>query len=136
MSIFGPAIRSPLATKPKPKTLVDRLIIRRGNDSPFDFFCVSEVVPLTVLLCVEQNDNGGHEVNDLSSGKKVKVRPGIPTSVACEPENTSVIFPYCFLWFYPMFIPTKTFGLIPTQGHVRVTLASDIVSRRWLWHWH
>jgi len=51
----------------------------------FDFFCVAEVVPLTVLLCVEQNDDGGHEVNDLSSGKKVKVRPGIPTSVAVYP---------------------------------------------------
>ena len=51
---------------------------------------MAEVVPLTVLLCVEQNDNSGHEVNDLSSGKKVKVRPGIPTSVACEEENASI----------------------------------------------
>ena len=114
-------------------------MIKRGNDSPFDFFCVAEVVPLTVLLCVEQNDDGGHEVNDLSSGKKVKVRPGIPTSVACEAENihTSVIFPYCFFIVLPSGHSDQDLCLNP---RLRVmfgpTLASDIVSRGLLWHWN
>lgn len=48
---------------------------------PLDTVGVSEVVPLRPLLKVKQNDNGGDEVDDLSSWKEINVGSAVFASV-------------------------------------------------------
>lgn len=46
---------------------------------------MAEVVPLTVLFGVEEDDDGGDEVDHLTRGQKVQVAASVSTSVAVDP---------------------------------------------------
>ena len=53
--------------------------------SPFDVFCVTQVMSLAMLFSVEEDHNGRHEVHDFACGQQVQVGPGVPPSVAVNP---------------------------------------------------
>lgn len=50
-----------------------------------DVVRMTEVVALNLLLDVVQNDDAGHEVDDLSGREQVQVGAAIPTSVSVDP---------------------------------------------------
>ncbi len=42
-------------------------------------------MPLAVLLRVEEDDHGRHEVDHLTRGQQVQVGPGVPAAVSVHP---------------------------------------------------
>lgn len=64
--------------------------------SPLDAVGVSEVMSLSPLFVVKQNDNGGDEVNNLSSWKEVNIGSAVSATVAIatEGQGASWIHPF------------------------------------------
>ena len=54
---------------------------RAADASPLDAVRVSQVMPLSSLLVVEQDDDRGDEVHDLSGGKQVDVGSAVSATV-------------------------------------------------------
>lgn len=55
--------------------------------SPLDAVGVSEVMSLSPLFIVKQNDNGGDEVNNLSGWKEVNIGSAVSATVAIATEG-------------------------------------------------
>lgn len=64
--------------------------------SPLDAVGVSEVMSLSPLFIVKQNDNGGDEVNNLSGWKEVNIGSAVSATVAiaAEGQGASWIHPF------------------------------------------
>lgn len=60
--------------------------------SPLDAVGVSEVMSLSPLFIVKQNDNGGDEVNNLSGWKEVNIGSAVSATVAIAAEGQGATF--------------------------------------------
>lgn len=58
--------------------------------SPLNVLRVPQVVPLAVLLRVEEDDDGRHEVDHLARRQQVQVRTGVAPAVAVDPVEAGL----------------------------------------------
>lgn len=58
-----------------------------SHDSPLDAVGVPEVMPLSPLFIVKQNDDGGDEINNLAGWKEVNIGPAVSATVAIATER-------------------------------------------------